>query len=111
MYFLPTTFFALNMFYQVTKIMTRAINKMELMSCGTKVNVHFKIGGNQTWDIKDIRKKAEEKNLVETFAEPYLFPVNIKGKGTYYMYGHGQRAIKDGELFRAIINGKSIALD
>ena len=69
------------------------------------------MGGSAIWDIKNIRKEKDEKVLVETLAEPFMFPINVKGKGTYYLYGHGQRAIKDGELFRAIINGKSINLD
>ena len=40
-----------------------------------------------------------------------MFPITIdyRGKkGTYYCYGNGQNAIKNGELFRAVINGKEI---
>ena len=111
MFYIPTTFFAFNMFYRVANYMTKAIDHVDLLEGGTQVRVGFKIGGTQTWDIKDIRKQVDEKELVQTFAEPYLFPIEVKGKGTYYLYGHGHRAIKDGELFRAIINGKSIHLD
>ena len=111
MSYIPTTFFAINMFYQVASYMTRAVDQMVLLKWGTKVEVSFKIGGSQTWEIKDVRKKIDEKALVETFAEPYLFPITVRGKGTYYLYGHGHGAIKDGELFRAIINGKSISFD
>ena len=32
MFFLPTTFFALNMFYRVSSFMTKAINHMELLN-------------------------------------------------------------------------------
>ena len=69
------------------------------------------MGGSETWNINDIRKNIDEKALVETFAEPFLFPITVKNKGTYYLYGHGHGAIQDGEIFRAIINGKSISLD
>eukprot|EP00343_Euplotes_focardii_P002865 CAMPEP_0205805818 /NCGR_PEP_ID=MMETSP0205-20121125/9150_1 /ASSEMBLY_ACC=CAM_ASM_000278 /TAXON_ID=36767 /ORGANISM="Euplotes focardii, Strain TN1" /LENGTH=65 /DNA_ID=CAMNT_0053077633 /DNA_START=465 /DNA_END=659 /DNA_ORIENTATION=- len=65
------------------------------------------MGGTQTWDIKDISKNIDEKALVETFEEPFLFPITVKGKGTFYLLGHGHGAIKDGEIFRAIINGRS----
>ena len=69
------------------------------------------MGGSDMWDISNICCNVDEKALVETFAEPYLFPITVRGKGVYYFYGHGQRAIRDGELFRAIIHGKSINLE
>ena len=49
-------------------------------------------------------KGANEKTLVETFEESSLYPVNVDGK-TVYFNGPGQEAIKNGELFRAIVNG------
>ena len=82
---------------------------MELLECGTKVELKLKNGMSPfTVDINSIYKKRDEKDLVTTFAEPFMFPVEIRGKGTYYFNGHGHRAIRDGELFRAIINGKNI---
>lgn len=111
MLYIPTTFFAINMAYRVSSFMSKAVDHVELLNCGTKVKVQFKIGGEAIWDIQNIRKGEDEKALVETFSEPYLFPLKVKGKGTYYLYGHGHQAIKDGEIFRAIINGKSIQLD
>ncbi|CAI2380689.1 unnamed protein product [Moneuplotes crassus] len=111
MYFIPSTYFAINMLYRVSQYMTRAVNQVVLLKCGTKVQVTFKLGGSETWNINDISKNIDEKALVETFAEPYLFPITVKNKGTYYLYGHGHSAIKDGEIFRAIINGRSISLD
>ena len=44
------------------------------------------------------------RNLVETFEESTMYPINV-GKNTYYLNGPGQEAIKNGELFRAIVNG------
>ena len=111
MMYIPTTYFALNMLYRVASYMTRAIDHLELLNCGTKVKVQYKIGGKDILNISDIRKVEDEKALVETFAEPYLYPISIRGKGVYYLYGNGHSAIKDGELFRAIVNGKSILLD
>ena len=54
MNFIPTTLFALNMFYRVASFMTRAVNHMELLNWGTKVKVSFKTGGHDIWDIKNI---------------------------------------------------------
>ena len=54
-----------------------------------------------------------EKALVESYEEPYLFPITYSGGGskkTYYIYGEGQLPIKNGEIFRAIINGKAIRI-
>ncbi len=60
-------------------------------------------------NVEDIMKEQDEKALVETFEEPFLFPVKAAGK-VYYLYGPGQEAIRDGELFRAIINGRRVSL-
>lgn len=59
--------------------------------------------------VKDIMKKQLEKELVQTFEEGFMFPVEVQGK-QYYVYGTGQDAVKNGELFRAIINGQAIKL-
>jgi len=58
-------------------------------------------------NIKDIKKLAHEKTLVDTFEESSMFPIQV-GKATYYIHGQGQECIKHGEVFRAIINGQSI---
>ena len=58
-------------------------------------------------NIKDIKKLAHEKTLVETFEESSMFPIQV-GKATYYIHGQGQECIQNGEVFRAIINGQSI---
>ena len=88
--------------------MNRAIVQCELLTCGTQVLLSLKRGSAFTAKISDIYKGENEKSLVETFDEPFLFPVEIKGKGEYFFHGHGQNAIKHGEAFRAIINGKNI---
>ena len=59
--------------------------------------------------ISQVQKLKHEKDLIQTFEEAYLFPVNIAGK-KYYLHGNGQESIKHGEAFRAIINGQSIKL-
>ena len=108
MYFVPTTLFALRMMYMIHHFMSRSINKMKVLDWGQRVTVNFKMGGEATWNISDIYKNKDEKVLATTFEEPFLYPVEVKGKGTYYFYGNGHSAIKDGELFRAVVNGKSI---
>ena len=42
-----------------------------------------------------------------------MFPIEVTSGGKselYYIYGAGQDAIKNGELFRAVINGQAIKL-
>jgi hypothetical protein len=54
-------------------------------------------------------KLEHEKNLVQTFEEGYLFPIEVSGK-KYLLNGYGQESIKHGEAFRAIVNGQSLKL-
>ena len=63
------------------------------------------------WDCKisDVSKLKSEKDLVQTFEESYLFPVQIAGK-KWYLHGNGHESVKHGEAFRCIINGQSIKL-
>jgi hypothetical protein len=103
-------FFALNYIYRVYQFMGFA--KMDLNEDGKTVTVKFKIGGSSTFKIRDISKMRKEKTLVETFEECYLFPISVSNSNgsstTYYFYGSGQDAIKNGEIFRAIINGQNV---
>ena len=46
---------------------------------------------------------------MQTFEEGFLFPIEVSNN-RYYIYGSGQEAIKNGELFRAVINGQAIKL-
>ena len=73
------------------------------------MTLHPRIGSAFTAQIKDVEKLKHEKSLVETFEESYLFPVSVGGK-KYYLHGNGQESIKNGEVFRAIINGQAIKL-
>ena len=59
--------------------------------------------------IQDITKLREEKELIQTFEEAYLFPIEVNGK-KWYLHGNGHESIKHGEAFRAIINGQSLKL-
>ena len=47
---------------------------------------------------------------MQTFEEGFLFPIEVSNNHRYYIYGSGQEAIKNGELFRAVINGQAIKL-
>jgi hypothetical protein len=38
-----------------------------------------------------------------------MFPIEV-GQNKYYIHGSGQEAIKNGEVFRAIVNGQAIKL-
>ena len=101
--------FALNWMYKATMIMTSTIRKVELHRDGKQATITPRIGSAWTCKISDVRKLQHEKELIQTFEESYLFPVQISGK-KYYLHGQGQEAIKHGEAFRAVINGQSIKL-
>lgn len=108
-YNLGTAWFGLHWLYRVYSYMGYAITKIDLHEDGKSVTVTFKTGGITTLKIKDITKKQHEKELVQTFEEGFMFPIEVPkgkdGKLTYYIYGSSQEAIKNGEIFRAIING------
>ena len=89
--------------------LSNAVTKVDLLSNGRQVNFTFGrwSGSVVTVDIKDIKKLDNERTLVETMEESSMFPVSVNGK-TYYINGQGAEAVKNGEVFRAIINGQSI---
>ena len=103
--------FILNYGYTCWKFMGNAVTKIELLDDGKKVNLHFgKWGGKVTTvDISSVKKLKSEKALVETYEESFLFPIQVKD-ATYYIHGYGQESIKNGEVFRAIVNGENIKL-
>jgi len=101
--------FAFNWLYMTCSYMLYTVRKIELHRDGRTVTVHPAIGSAFKAQIKDIEKLRHEKTLVETYEEAYLFPVKINGK-ELYLHGHGQESIKNGEIFRAIINGQTIKL-
>ena len=112
-YSMGALFFTLNWVNTIYKYMNNAIVKAELHKDGKTVTITFKGGSEQKLLIKDIIKKRHEKDLVQTFEECYLFPIEVSHgdkKSTYYFYGSGQEPIKNGEVFRAIINGQSIKI-
>ena len=105
-YGLSQAFFCFNYCRTVWGFMSNAVTKMELMADGKRVQLTFGRASGKTIvvDIKDIQKGAHEKALVETFEESTMYPI-VVGKNTYYLNGPGQEAIKNGEVFRAIVNG------
>ena len=106
--------FGLNWIYRIYSYMGHAITKIELHEDGKSITVTFKTGGSQDIKIKDIVKQRHEKELVQTFEEGFLFPVEVPTKNdkkqTLYIYGSTQENIKNGEIFRAIINGQAIKI-
>ena len=101
--------FALNWAYRTVSIMTATVRKVELHRDGRTVTVTPRIGSAFDCKISEVQKLRHEKELVQTFEESYLFPVQIAGK-KWYLHGQGQESIKHGEAFRAVINGQSIKL-
>lgn len=109
LYSAGTLYFGLNWGYSIYGFMGNAITKIELHQDGKSVTVTYKTGGQATLKIKDIQKQRHEKELVQTFEEGFLYPISVPSSGdktsTFYIYGSSQEAIKNGEVFRAIING------
>jgi len=102
--------FGINWMHKIYQYMGHAITKIDLHEDGKTVSVEFKTGGTATLKIKDIVKKANEKDLVQTFEEGFMFPIEVANTQKYYIYGRSHEAIKNGEVFRAIINGQAIKL-
>ena len=95
--------------YRVGTIMTSSVRKIELHRDGRTVTVTPRIGSAFDAKVSDVRKLQHEKELIQTFEESFLYPVEIKGK-KWLLHGQGQESIKHGEAFRAIVNGQSIKL-
>ena len=110
-YMLANACFSFNYLWTVTSLMRNAVTKMDLSADGKSVNLTFGRTNGKVVNvqIKDISKVQNERALVETYEESSMFPIRV-GKSTYYLNGPGQEAIKNGEVFRAIINGQSIKL-
>mmetsp|Transcript_199 Transcript_199/g.342 ORF Transcript_199/g.342 Transcript_199/m.342 type:complete len:104 (-) Transcript_199:188-499(-) len=78
--------FALNWMYKATMIMTSTIRKVELHRDGKQVTITPRIGSAWTCKISEVRKLKHEKELIETFEESYLFPIEISGK-KWFLHG------------------------
>ena len=76
-YTLGAMSFGLNWMYRVYGYMGYAITKIDLHEDGKTVTVAFKTGGTATLKIKDIMKKQHEKELVQTFVEGFMFPIEV----------------------------------
>lgn len=77
-----------NWAYTCWKYMGSSVRHIELHQDGKTVSFTNRWG--KTFDVKtkEIRKLREEKTLVETYEESFLFPVEVQGK-TWYLHGNG----------------------
>ena len=80
--------FVANWMYKSITILSASVRKIELHKDGKTVTVTPRIGSS--WDVKisEVQKLKNEKELVATFEESYLFPVQISGK-KHYLHGNG----------------------
>lgn len=102
--------------------MSNAVTAIRLKEDGLKVVLEFKnFRKNLEVEIWRIQKGKQETFFNECYAEPFLFPITIdytdiygeyslRNKQTVYLYGDSFKCIKDGEIFRAILNSESIQL-
>ena len=80
--------FTLNWAFKSMLIMTSTVRKIDLHKDGKTVTIHPRIGSAMDVKISDVQKMKHEKDLIQTFEESYLFPVQIAGK-QYYLHGQG----------------------
>lgn len=99
----------LNWAYTSWKLLSSTVRHVQLHKDGKSVMIHPLIGSSFSAKIKDIKKLEHEKTLVETFEDAFMFPIEVNGV-KWHLHGNGQESIKNGEIFRAIINGQSIKL-
>ena len=60
-------------------MMSNTLRKIELHKDGKTVTLHPALKGKFDVQIKDIKKLQHEKELLNTYEEAYLFPIEIKG--------------------------------
>ena len=102
--------------------MSNSVTSIRLKEDGLKVIFEFKhFRKNLEVEIWRIQKENSEKFFNECYAEPFLYPITIdysdvygeyslRSKQKLYLYGDSYKCIKDGEIFRAILNSESIQL-
>ena len=78
--------FALNWAYKATMMMTSTVRKIELHKDGKTVTLTPLVGSPWQAKISQVRKLKDEKSLVETYEESYMFPVSVAGK-KWYLHG------------------------
>lgn len=77
LYTFGSAIFSINWVYTVYSYMSNAVSRVDLHEDGKTVTLTFKSGGTTTVQIKDIKKKKHEKELVQTFEECFLFPIAV----------------------------------
>ena len=77
----------------MVRLMSASVSQIGLHRDGKSVTITPRLGRPFTVKIKDIRKLRDEKDLVQTYEESYLFPIETQGK-TWYLHGQGQESIK-----------------
>jgi hypothetical protein len=102
--------------------MSNAVTAIKLKEDGLKVVFEFKnFRQNIEVEIWRIQKDKTENFFNECYAEPFLYPItldysdiygeySLRNKKRVYLYGDSFKCIKDGEIFRAILNGENIQL-
>ena len=95
--------FVLNGSYRGVQMMSQTVRKVELHKDGKTVTLYPALLGKFDCQIKDIKKLKHEKELLDTYEEGYMFPIEIQGK-KWTLHGMGHEAVKNGEVFRAILN-------
>ena len=119
--FIPASVFTF--FYsKIIWTMLNAVNAIRLKENGTHVIFEFKnLLSPLEVEISRLRKINSESIFYECFYEPTLYPIEIdyndiygkyslRNLRTVYIYGDSHESIKNGEIFRAILNGQNIKL-
>ena len=67
----------LSCLWQMYSLMGSTISKVALNRDGKSVTLTPRIGSPKNVKIKDIKKLREEKELVQTYEEAFLFPIEV----------------------------------
>ncbi len=119
--FIPAGVFTF--FYgKIVWTMMNAVSTIRLKENGTHVILEFKNLLNPLEvEISRLRKVEPETIFNECYYEPNLYPIDIdyediyskysfRSKRRVYLYSDSHESIRNGEIFRAIINGQNIKL-
>ena len=119
--FIPAGVFSF--FYgKIVWTMMNAVTTIRLKENGTHVILEFKnFLPSLEVEISRLKKVESETIYNECYFEPNLYPIDIDYEDVYgkfsfrskrrvYLYSDSHESIRNGEIFRAIINGQNIRL-
>ena len=63
--------------YTSYKLVSSSVRHVQLHKDGKTVTFHPMVGSSFSANIKDVKKLEQEKSLVETFEDAFMFPIEV----------------------------------